>query len=165
MTECNADLLCLYLDGGLTLPGRVALEQHLSSCPKCADELEALQQVDNALGAWGQVRVPVPPATERRVSRSVARKRRLGPAAALARVIPAAVGSSIAALLVLVSVNLGVLYQNPSAPLASPGSQRSTVILKQSAPLSRVRRASAVMGYVVVPPRPTPQRRANMEVN
>ena len=51
--------LSLYLDDELTLPVRVAVEEHLNRCPVCRDESVALRAITRSLGALSQ---PVPPA-------------------------------------------------------------------------------------------------------
>jgi hypothetical protein len=69
--------------------------------------------------------------------------------------MPAAVGSSIAAMLVLLSVNLGVLYRNaPDTGSAARARVTETALVKQSAALIKNRRSAAVLGSNVVP-RPT----------
>ncbi|MGI8968423.1 MAG: zf-HC2 domain-containing protein, partial [Chloroflexota bacterium] len=103
--NCDFDLLSLYLEHGLTLPRRVRLEEHLRTCSTCRRELRELRRVDQVLSPWCALRSPVPASVENRVARSVRRRRRLKPLFALSRVMPAAVGTTAAALLVLVSVN------------------------------------------------------------
>jgi hypothetical protein len=61
--------------------------------------------------------------------------------------MPAAVGSSIAALLVLVSVNAGILYQGQAAS-GPPPSYQTHAFVKQSRKLTDARRAAAIQGVV-----------------
>ncbi len=145
--NCDFDLLSLYLEHGLTLPRRVRLEEHLRTCSTCRRELRELRRVDQVLSSWGAVRSPVPAPVENRVARSVRRRRRLKPLFALSRVMPAAVGTTAAALLVLVSVNIGLLYSAPGPGAVNTASAAvSPAIAKQSAALIRARRTSAIFG-------------------
>jgi hypothetical protein len=61
--------------------------------------------------------------------------------------MPAAVGSTIAAVLVLVSVNIGILYQGQAASGPPPPYQTHAVV-KQSRKLTDARRAAAIQGVV-----------------
>jgi hypothetical protein len=110
--------------------------------------------------------MPVPPATNERVRRSVERKRRLGPLSNLGRMVPAAFGTGIAALLVMVSINAGLINQTtPTAPTQSVPTVPSRVLIKQSQKLISARRSSAVLGsYGFQSPSPT-VRRISLEVN
>lgn len=166
MTPCDLDLLSLYLDDSLTLPARVNLEGHIRNCGPCASELETLRGVDYLLASWGSVRNPIPAGTHARVVRSVGRKRRLGPVAALSRVMPAAVGTLIAALLVLVSVNLGSLYQNQAGVTVPVQTVNPRAIVERSSRLIQDRRTSAMLGsYKVRYTRTLPLRRLHLGVN
>lgn len=166
MTSCDQDILSLYLDGGLTLPQRVHLEGHLRVCECCAGELETLRRMDHLLTSWGDVRAAVPPNTNARVMRSVERKRRLGPLRGFGRMVPAAFGTGIAALLVLVSVNAGIITQStPPTPNVHPPTVPSRVLIKQSARLISARRSPALLGnYTGQAPSPT-VRHISLEVN
>lgn len=166
---CDVDLLSHYVDGSLMLPARIELESHLKSCCACRQELESLRRIDAMLQSWGSVRTPVPDRAHHRILRTVERRKRLAPLLALNRMMPAAVGSTIAALLILGSVNLGVLYQT-SAPSTSGTSSPtlSAAVIKQSSTLVRARRTSAVIGGYVAAPRSEPMqlsRRIQLEVN
>lgn len=166
MTLCDLDLLSLYLDGGLTLPARVELESHLRSCSYCSGELKLLDRIDTLLASWGGANTAVPTSTHMRVVKSVERKRRLGPVGTFGRMMPAAVGTTIAALLVLVSVNLGALYQNQPAVTLPTQSVISRTIAKQSARLIRERRTSAILGsYTARPTRTLHVHRLHLDEN
>lgn len=142
--KCDFDVLSHYLDGMLTLPGRIDLEKHLQRCGPCRAELETLRGVDRTVGRWGARRVGVPAATDARIVRSVGRKR-VASLLSLGKLTPAAFGTTAAALLVLVSVNLGSIV--PASPqTAAVGYVASTKIVKQSAALIRARRISAIIG-------------------
>jgi anti-sigma factor RsiW len=166
MNSCDQDILSLYLDGALTLPQRVHLESHLRACEDCAHELADLRRIDQVLSSWGAVRVPVPPETSRRLMRSVERKRKLGPLAAFGRMVPAAFGTGIAALLILVSVNSGIINQSSGpapAPKGPPVLSRG--LIKQSERLISARRSSAVLGSSGVHPQLPTVRHISLEVN
>jgi hypothetical protein len=53
------DLFTDYINKQLPAADKAALEQHIAGCPVCAEELQAMQQVWNAMG---QVTVPEPSA-------------------------------------------------------------------------------------------------------
>jgi anti-sigma factor RsiW len=146
MNRCDIDMLSLYLDGDMSLPARRRVELHLLECPECAGEVESLRQIDQMLVAWGASRTPVSPIEDARIVSAVERKRRLKPFHAASKIMPAAVGSSIAAMLVLLSVNTGFLYGNQTNQQQPAGTTiAARVIEKQSAPLLRARRSSAIM--------------------
>lgn len=166
MTSCDLDVLSLYLDGSLALPARVQLEDHLRRCRPCSDELELLGAMDRMLLSWGEVRTPVPGVTHDRIMRSVDRKRRLVGVLSLGRMMPAAVGTSAAALLVLVTVNLSGLYRNPASTPTPVQQNVPGKIVRQSAPLIHQRRTSAILGsYGAQPPRPANIHRLALDVN
>jgi hypothetical protein len=100
--------------------------------------------------------------------RSVERKRRLGPLASFGRMVPAAFGTGIAALLVLVSVNAGIIGLSQNAP-TTPGltgpTSPSRVLIKQSTRLINARRSSAILDSYHVRPVQPQMRRINLEVN
>ena len=58
LCEETRQSLSLYIDDELTLPVRVAVEEHLDSCPVCRDEAFALRMISRGLGALKQ---PIPP--------------------------------------------------------------------------------------------------------
>jgi predicted anti-sigma-YlaC factor YlaD len=147
MKFCNSNLLSLYLDEELPLSQRVEVERHLTRCTLCRDELESMQRVDSLVQRWSKSRVPLPPETNARILKTVNSHRRLGWVLTFSRVMPAAVGSSIAALLVVASASQGWLYRN-AAPQASPrpSAAVATIIKKQSAPLYEARATSAMFG-------------------
>lgn len=166
MISCDQDILSLYLDGALTLPQRIHLETHLRACEDCAQELETLCRIDNVMESWGSVRTPVPASTSARVMQSVERKRRLGPLGRVGRMVPAAFGTGMAALLVLVSVNAGIINQAAAPPPATGSPSVPTrILIKQSQRLISARRSSAVLGNYT-PKAPVPAvRRISLEVN
>lgn len=51
--------LSTYIDDALTLPARVALEEHVDVCPVCRDEVVKLRSITRALGG---LQAPTPPA-------------------------------------------------------------------------------------------------------
>ena len=51
--------LSAYIDDALTLPARVAMDEHLDRCPICRDEVVKLRSVTRGLGALS---LPTPPA-------------------------------------------------------------------------------------------------------
>ncbi len=147
MTYCDLDALSRYLDGDMSLPVRRETESHLGACVSCQEELQQLQRVDGILLHFGGASIPVPSAARQRMAGAVQRRRRLAPLIAMSRMMPAAVGSSVAAVLVLLSVNMGILSHNR---IAEQGNLAATPVLqhfaKQSAPLMKARRTSAMLG-------------------
>lgn len=147
MGRCRPETLTRVLDGGLSPADTLALEAHVRRCESCRTELDSLRRVDALVGALGQRERPFPARAGARIERTVERRRKLGPLLALSRMMPAAVGTSAAALLILVSVNIGVLYQSQTIP-AAPGAASSPQVLQQSQKLSNNRRISAILGTV-----------------
>ena len=146
MTRCDLHALSLYLDAELSLPARRALDEHLRICAVCGQELEKLRRLDHVLHEWGSGRTPVPHDAEARILGSVER-RRLRPLLAFSRMMPAAVGSGIAALLILMSANLGWIYQNNGGVVRTDRTMEvQRIIEKQSTPLQNARRTSAMLG-------------------
>jgi hypothetical protein len=96
--------------------------------------------------AWGLRRTPVPAELELRINQAVRRRRRFGPLLALSKMMPAAVGTSVAALLVLVTASLSMPYgqHNVGGASASP-SAANQAIVKQSARLIMNRRTQAIV--------------------
>jgi hypothetical protein len=95
---------------------------------------------------------------------SVERRRRTSPFVALSRMVPAAVGTSIAALLVLVSVNAGLLYQGQSAA-GSHNVSPTPSFVNQSRKLTDARRAAAIQGVVLQQQVLIPQHRMQFDFN
>ncbi len=146
MTKCDAALLARYLDRELPLSDRLKVEGHLAGCDSCRRELQTLRKLDRVLRDWGARRTPIPVDTERRVLVSVMRKQRsIQPILAFGRVMPAAVGTTFAALLVLASVNLGPYLGSSVASKQAVAPSRSA-LEKVSAPLVKARRVSAMLG-------------------
>lgn len=83
---------------------------------------------------------------ETRVLGSVGRRRKFHLVLKLGKMMPAAVGSSIAAILVLASANAGWMYRQAAIPAAHPAiaSSRSAIV-QQSAPLLKARQTSAIV--------------------
>jgi anti-sigma factor RsiW len=145
MTPCDADILSRYLDGGISPDERDALDRHLASCRACAHELAELRRVDMVISAWGSQQRPVPLQTQQRIRRSVERRNRLPAVLAWSRMLPAALGTSVAAVLVMLSANLGLLLQSQAPGVASSPSTISKQLKKQSRPLTDSRRISAIL--------------------
>jgi anti-sigma factor RsiW len=169
LTSCDVDLLSRYLDGELMLPQRVALEEHLRICAPCAREMADLRRADALVAALGESPRPIPIATEERIRRAAGRPHRLRPITSISRMMPAAVGSTVAAVLVVLSVNAGMLYRSSSPTPDTPtASQAATAIAKRSAALIKTRRTAAVFGSTVATqPQFTEQqlRRIQMDLN
>jgi anti-sigma factor RsiW len=142
--RCDRDLLSLFVDGELSADQLRRLSLHLKECVACRVELAEIRRINDTLYSWGSVRRPIPAETERRVRASVAKRKRLARVQKIARFSPPAVGSSIAALLLLVTVNLGPLYQSASPARPAP-TQVSHLIKRQSAPLQLARGRAAVV--------------------
>jgi anti-sigma factor RsiW len=111
MKHCDTPTLSRYLDGELSLSKQRAVEEHLDHCPECTRGLDELRTVDAVVMRWSKRREILPLQTEMRILEAVER-RRLKPVRAFSRLLPAALGSSIAALLIAVSANVGWLYGN-----------------------------------------------------
>jgi anti-sigma factor RsiW len=144
--SCDVERLSRYLDGDLALLERRLLDRHIAHCRWCASELDKLRANDRLLWSWGLRRMPIPPSLDGKITRDLGRKRRFGPLLAMSRMMPAALGTSVAALLVLVTANLGTPLQNhaPNAAAAQIASKRTVV--KHSATLIMNRHTQAIVG-------------------
>lgn len=145
MIRCDFSLLSRYLDAELSLPERRGVEIHLATCAACRSELEAIRRTDRMIWSWASRREPVPLATEDRILASTANRSRLSSFIAFSRFMPAALGSSIAALLVFATVNTGIVNTPSASSRQAIGPSRS-VLEKRSAPLVNARRVSAILG-------------------
>jgi tetratricopeptide (TPR) repeat protein len=104
--------LAAYLDAELSLPDRARLEEHLSHCAACRQELAELEQLEGLLAELSPV--PAPPQL---LSFTMARARgELQPARRVSATWSAAVGAAAAVLLIV--LQLGVY--NPSPPVYHP---------------------------------------------
>ena len=147
MNACDLDILSRYLDGDLSLPARRDMDRHLASCRDCAGELDALRRNDHMLWSWGLRRAQLPASVDQRIIRNVKKRRRLGPLVAVSRMMPAAVGTTVAALLVVVSVTLTGQYSQRTGNVALPSpNTEQRAIMKQSKPLIHNRRTQAIVG-------------------
>jgi anti-sigma factor RsiW len=142
--RCDRHALSLYADGELSRERVGELTLHIAACQSCRQELIEIQRVNHILSSWGSVRQPVPTSTERRVHASVERRGRLSPVFRFSRLSPPAVGSSVAALVLLLTANLGSMYQAASPP-RTPPAQVAHLIKRQSAPLQLARGRAAVV--------------------
>jgi predicted anti-sigma-YlaC factor YlaD len=146
MQQCDLSALSELLDGELSLPAQRDLQRHLRSCVGCRTELEALRRVDAVIGSWSLRADRIPPSTEARIQHSIERRRGLARVLAFSRMMPAAVGSCIAAILVVMSANLGMLYQvKPNVTTQPSATSARQLIQKQSVPLLNARRSSAIL--------------------
>ncbi len=148
MTCCDPNALSRYLDGELCISRRMEINEHLRACTACTQELARLRTLDQMVRVWGVTRAPLPAASDRRIKETVSLRRLAHRARApfvLGRMAPAAVGSSIAALLVLLSVNMHGAYPTRSASEIAWATQQSS-IKRQAAPLLKARRSSAILG-------------------
>jgi predicted anti-sigma-YlaC factor YlaD len=147
MKICNFARLSQYVDGELTLPARLTLEEHLTECSTCRADVDRLRRVNRMLVTWGSQRDPLPSDTERRIFTSVDRKNASRHIAALNKMMPAAMGSGVAAILVLLSANLGLAgHSSPAAPVATTATSMRQIIKQQTAALQRERRSEAILG-------------------
>jgi anti-sigma factor RsiW len=163
MTCCDSNTLSRYIDGDLGYSERGQINRHLRKCNTCSGEVARLRQMDDVLRAWGGQRAPLPAAADKRITETVRRHRqarRVWAFFALGRMAPAAVGSSIAALLVLLSVNMHGAYPTRSPNETAWATQQSS-IKRQAAPLLKARRSSAILGGQVNVATGTPGRRFN----
>jgi anti-sigma factor RsiW len=148
MTCFDPAALSRYVDGELTPLERGQINGHLRGCATCAREVTRLREVDALLRAWGAQHAPLPLAADLRISQTVRRRRhasRLRTFLSVGRMSPAAVGSAIAAVLVLLSVNMRGAYSERSASEIAWATQQSSV-KRQAAPLLNARRSSAIQG-------------------
>lgn len=144
--RCNPERLSQYVDEALSSAARRELEIHLLQCPFCRSEMASLRHVDAVIGSWAEHQVPITQVLEERIADSVERRRRLAPVFALSKMMPAAFGSAMAAVLVMLTVNLGLLNApRPSVERSTPAATQSTII-KQSEQLAEARRASGFLG-------------------
>lgn len=150
MTHYDHQQLSLYLDGELPPAESVAVRQHVAACDVCGAELQSLHEVDHVLARFGTRQLPLPHATNARVHRSWQRRRSLGPLFALTRMMPAAVGTTAAALLLLASANLSASLRPQTAAAPIPDTRNARLLARQSQPLLLVRRSSAVLGTHVI---------------
>lgn len=165
MTHCDTDALSLFLDGDLPIAQHRAVAEHLRACADCRDELAALRRLDQLITAWGSARAPIPTETEARVHQSVEKRRGLRPVFALSRMMPAALGTSVAAVLVLLTANLTPLYRGSAQPTPSTSEPMAAKLLKQqSAPLRYQRGKTAFVGTYTAPPPAIVDRHAELDI-
>lgn len=146
LMQCDLDALSLYIDGELGAPRRYALEQHLTACAECRAVLNDLRENDRVLVQWGSAREPVPVSTQVRIERSLRPASALNRLLSLSRMMPAAVGTTVAAVLVLASTSLTPLLGARPAPSAlSQSRSMARLIATQSVPLLNARRTSALL--------------------
>lgn len=148
MTCCAPEALSRYVDGELSIADRGQINRHLRVCVTCTRELTRLRELDDVLRTWGAQISPLPTSADLRITQTVQRRRDaplLRGFSAISRMAPAAVGSSIAAVLVLLSVNLHSGYPTRSASEIAWATQQSSV-KRQAAPLLKARRSSAILG-------------------
>ena len=148
MTCCDPSELSRYVDGDLPFSVRNRVNEHLGTCRICRAELARLRKLDDVIRRWGAQRTPLPVSADNRITETVRQHRRVARVRrifALGRMTPAAVGSSIAAVLVLLSVNMHGPYPARSASDIAWATQQSS-IKRQAAPLLKARRSSAILG-------------------
>jgi|SRR5579884_60429 len=142
--HCDPLNLSLYSDGELSPEDYREMTLHLKRCRSCRRELAEIRRVNHVVSSWGSVRQPIPLQTESRIRGSVDRRSRLSPLLRLSRLAPPAIGSSLAALLLLLTVNFGSVYQM-AVPSSPSHTQTWQQIKKQSAPLQLARVRAAVV--------------------
>lgn len=143
--QCEVDTLSLYLDGELGVRARQALEQHLAACGDCRSLLDELRRNDRVLIQWGAAREPLPLTTEARVTSSLRPRTLRSRVLSASRMMPAAVGTTAAALLVVATTSLSPLLGTRPISSAAPSRAMAHLIAKQSAPLLDARRTSALL--------------------
>jgi anti-sigma factor RsiW len=157
----DSNSLSRYLDGELSAAERGTINNHLQRCRTCSSELAHLREMDRVLRVWGAQRAPLPTSADLRITETVRRRRaahRVKSFFRVGRMTPAAVGSSIAAVLVLLSVNLHGVYPTRSTNETAWATQQSS-IKRQAAPLFKARRSSAILGGQAKASTETPGRR------
>jgi predicted anti-sigma-YlaC factor YlaD len=109
--------LQLYLDDRLTFEQVLELEQHLSRCPTCREELEKLEQVARQLSSLPQVAEPAALSTT--IMRHVAftSQRRAEPAFAPLR---PSLREILAAIALATFASLGILLGQPAVRAVLP---------------------------------------------
>lgn len=163
MTGCDSMLLSRLLDDDLTPEENVRLRAHVGACSHCARELESFKNVDAILRQWGAQRTPLPASADLRITETVRRRRgrnQLRSFFALGRMTPAAVGSTIAAVLVLLTVNMHGAFP-ARTPTETAWARQQSSIKRQAAPLLTARRSSAILGGQVKSGTGTLGRRIN----
>jgi anti-sigma factor RsiW len=150
-SACDALKVSMYLDGELPAHSRKDLLIHLRACPSCRDEFDTLRWTDRTLLEWASRQITVPQTTDTRVLRAIDNRRRFGPLAALNRVMPAAVGSSIAAVLVALTINAGLLYRSPPSA-TNVKTHTSQHAVKPSLALAVRRQGSAILNNSTTSP-------------
>jgi anti-sigma factor RsiW len=83
-----------YIDGELGYVEVGELQDHLSFCPECAEQLRGLSAVRGALAAWGRAELMPSPGFAERVEQAVARE----PAPGSPRPLGQAIDESLEAL-------------------------------------------------------------------
>jgi len=150
VSVCNELLLSLYVDGEATLPQRRQVDLHIQQCASCRQALDDLTRINATLTEWGSRKRSVPVGADIRLARKLRRRRALRPILAVSKLTPAALGSAIAAVLVLASANSGLLLPKGSGGENIPYASVSSAIASQSSPLRNERRMSAVLGVRIV---------------
>ncbi|HEX6507483.1 MAG TPA: zf-HC2 domain-containing protein [Chloroflexota bacterium] len=168
MRGCDPEALSRYLDGDLGFTARQELNRHLRECRLCSNELAELRNIDNVLRTFGAKRTPLTGAADARITHAVQKRRQHGRFSsflALSRMMPAAVGSSIAAVLVVLSVNMHQVYPAHSSADAAWARQQSS-IKRQAAPLLKARQSAAILsGQVKSTATVQPRHRLFLNVN
>jgi predicted anti-sigma-YlaC factor YlaD len=164
MTGCNANALSLFLEGALPVDEHREVADHLRNCAGCRAEMASLHHVDSVIRAWAANRTPIPSCTESRIYRTVDRRRKLRPLLALSRMMPAALGTSVAALLVLVTANLAPLYRGGAQSPTTAHIVASKALKTQSAPLRFQRGKSASVDTYTAPLTPIVDRHIRLDV-
>lgn len=143
--QCDFDVLSLYIDGELGTSRRQILELHLNECDSCRTRLSELRANDRLLVQWGAVREPMPVATHSRIMRDIQPHSMVAQLLKWSRMMPAAVGTTAAAFLVLLSVNMGPLLGLGVNQSATSSTRMAHLIATQSAPLLKERRTTAIL--------------------
>jgi len=112
--HCQLSTLSRYLDSDLEHAEWSRVNAHLRTCGDCSRELARLKDADEALIRWAGTFSPIPMQTNARIIQSV-EKHHTRSRFSLSSMVPAALGSTVAAFLVLISANVGLLQnEQPS---------------------------------------------------
>jgi anti-sigma factor RsiW len=130
------DLISRYLDGEVAARTARWIEAHLAICMTCQREIELLRRLDRCIIRYGERTLAVPYRVEARILDDVAAHRRtlLSRFVAISRLAPAALGTMLAALLLFVGANIGLLHggQEPSTGGQQPTPSSTVQHMKRS---------------------------------
>jgi anti-sigma factor RsiW len=144
---CDHRALSRYVDGELVGEQRLEVDRHLRSCANCRNVLMQLRDMNALLLRWGSRRMPMSLEAEARIQASVVRRERRWSVLSISRMMPAAMGTCVAAVLVLLSANLGMI-DRPTQEIQTPAAHPTVrqLIKKETDALRKERVTEAMLG-------------------